>query len=174
MKGRRIMKYKTNIFVEYGIEIPWSTVYFGIDKEYIDLKSIASYATNYIEKNSNQDFEELLELAWETNDPLKIKNLLETLSRKYPKYFEISEKNDERRWRFCILKYLRETELEMETILNKICDIYADFNYPEDMRNFVKYMPSIDDEKPDDETPEGYLRLLMEKFDRFLEKEGSC
>lgn len=66
--------------------------------------------------------------------------------------------------RYTMLMYLKKNyEKSSRLMLEKIAEVYADFNYPVDMAKFIYYMPT--DEKPIHEN--GVTNMMM-RFDIFI------
>jgi len=77
-----------------------------------------------------------------------------------------------RKLRFCLLFDLRKQITQPELLLEKIAEVYADFNYPSDMEEFINYMPAKNYDPSKYSITENRQRLLK-KFDDFLNKEKS-
>ena len=55
------------------------------------------------------------------------------------------EKNELSEIKYSILYYLKEQYIDSgEVLLRKLAEVYADFGYPEDMSDFIYYMPAND------------------------------
>lgn len=54
--------------------------------------------------------------------------------------------------------------LNMKILTKKVEEIYADFDYPEDMARFIGYMPSVDG-KSMEESWQEYLTSSEAKFE---------
>ena len=71
--------------------------------------------------------------------------------------------------KYVILNYLRSTTKDNNELLEKVEEVYADFNYPQDMDEFIAYMPakgsvlmnSIEDNN----------KRMINNLDNFLELE---
>lgn len=51
--------------------------------------------------------------------------------------------------------------------------IYADFDYPEDMEEFISYMPIKDDYNPTEHTKEENEKRILKKVYDFLERKNN-
>ncbi len=166
-----IQIYTIEVFKKYGIKINWSTVYWGIKNKLLDVKSVSAYAVSFMENNSDIDIPELLELAWDNDDESKAIELLETIEKKEPDIFKLSNSLDAKRWRYCIVKSVRDSELSNSEILDKIELIYADFDYPVELAGAVRYMPPQDGYNPSEHSKEENEQRMISKIDEFLERE---
>lgn len=171
LKNEVIKIYTIEIFKKYGIEVKWSTIYWGIKNNLLDAKSVSDYAVNFIDDYPDMDSPELLELAWDNDNESKAIELLETIERKEPDVFKLSDSLDINRWRYCIVKSIRESELSYSEILDKIELIYADFDYPVELAGAVRYMPPQDEYNPSEHSKEENEQHMISKIDDFLEQE---
>ena len=60
--------------------------------------------------------------------------------------------------RYLILDTARNSLFETNALLEFAEEVYADFDYPEDMNSFIKYMPVSDDYNPSLHTEEENLK----------------
>ncbi|EEU23454.1 predicted protein [Enterococcus faecalis T3] len=68
------------------------------------------------------------------------------------------------KWRYFILKELYAKKSNYENFNEKVEEIYADFDYPEDMAGFIGYMPSLDG-KSMEESWQEYLTSSKGEFE---------
>lgn len=78
------------------------------------------------------------------------------------------EEEIERRWLLALLDDLYARRAEVADPLAEVETIYADFDYPESMERFVRYMPPSDGYDPSKHTHEENLTRLMANWARFL------
>lgn len=64
----------------------------------------------------------------------------------------------------------KKHQKDFEELLNQIAEVYADFNYPEDMDSFINYLPSKDNLQSKYSKEENITRLIN-LFNEFLNKE---
>jgi len=163
--------YTIEIFKKYDIQVNWSTIYWGIKNSLLDLKSVSEYAVDFINKHPELDSPELLELAWDSDDESNAIKLLETIEKKQPDIFNLMNSLDSEKWRYCILKSLRDSDLSNSDILDKVELVYADFDYPLELAGAVRYMPPQDGYNPTEYTKEENEQHMINKIDEFLESE---
>ncbi|WP_432409619.1 DUF2247 family protein [Wukongibacter sp. M2B1] len=166
-----IQIYTIEIFKKFDIQVKWSTIYWGIKNNLLDLKSVSDYAVNFINNYPDIDIPELLELAWDNDDKSKTIELLETIAKKQPDIFRLLDPLDIKKWRYCIVKSLRESELSNSEILDKVELIYSDFGYPVELAGAVRYMSPKDGYNPNDHTKEENEQHMICEIDKFLEVE---
>ncbi|MGN1034513.1 MAG: DUF2247 family protein [Oscillospiraceae bacterium] len=73
-----------------------------------------------------------------------------------------------RKWRYCILQYLANSNLDFYSMFEQV---YALFGYPEDMLNFIPYMPPQDNYKPILHTNMKNQTRLLNNLSVFLNTE---
>ncbi len=79
---------------------------------------------------------------------------------------------EKRKWRFGKLAYLKmKHQDDYEGLLNKVAEVYADFNYPEDMDSFINYLEPKDGFNPSQYSKEENVVRLINLFNDFLNKE---
>lgn len=125
---------------------------------------ISDYAIELMELGNDDDF--ISELAWgvESDDLQQV--LFEIKSRYFPNLEEDGDdyKIEELKLRFVYLSKLADTISDDDDLLNKIAKFYNNNGYPEDMAEFINYMPQ---EVPT--TKKG----LIDRFHRFLDSENN-
>lgn len=71
------------------------------------------------------------------------------------------------KWLFVCLKYARNTIINKQALLQKISEIYADFNYPPSMEGIIYYLPSHNYDSSKYTLEENRARLI-ELCDEYL------
>ena len=77
---------------------------------------------------------------------------------------------EERKLRLCLLTELQQKINKKQELLEKIAEVYADFNYTPDMEEFIYYMPAKNYDPSRHSSQENEDRLIN-LFYKFLEKE---
>ena len=98
--------------------------------------------------------------------------LTDTLQPRALKHDVTAWTAEERKLRLCLLLELKQQIPNKRHLLEKIAKIYADFNYPEDMEEFIYYMPAKNYDPAQYSFQENEDRLIN-LFYNFLEKEKS-
>jgi hypothetical protein len=123
------------------ISYDWKTIYVGVSQNFFEFKVISDYAIELMEKGDNDDF--IIELAWgvDSNDVQQV--LFELKNHYFPDLKEDSSdyKIEEQKLRFVYLSKLNETITDTDDLLKKIAEFYGNNGYPEDMVEFINYMP---------------------------------
>lgn len=166
---RRYIMYKLDILDDIEIPINWYIVYYGIRNGLLDIQVAKDYAIRTLETNDESSQEEL-ELAWGKGDKLAILEKIEAIP-----YLQIeSEKFMEEAknaLRLAILIYIRNNEISVDVLFQKVDLLYADFDYPADMDSFITYMPIKDEHLNIKYSKEEYKNRLLNNLDSFISEQ---
>ncbi|MBC1425574.1 DUF2247 family protein [Listeria seeligeri] len=136
----------------------WQEILYGMENKIIARSEVINYATHVLDEGIlGFDWVLKVAIADEYEDILPyIHELI---------YLEDSEDNStiQDKWRYAILKELYANKSNYEDFNKKVEEIYADFDYPEDMAGFIGYMPSVDG-KSMEEAWQEYLTSSEGKF----------
>ncbi|KRN56364.1 DUF2247 family protein [Carnobacterium divergens] len=140
----------------------WKTIYVGIIQKFFEFKVISDYAVELMEKGEEDDF--ITELAWgvDSNDIQQV--LFELKNHYFPDLEEDSSdyEIEEQKLRFVSLSELNETVTDTDDLLKKMAEFYGNNGYPEDMVEFINYMPQEVPTSKED---------LINRFHYFLNSE---
>lgn len=159
-------------FDKYFNLINWSCVYWGIQEQLIGPKNAVTYANKVIENNPQDDTPEIIELL--IIDKADKDDILTLIEKMFPmkKDLETKKASALRTLRLILLLEIKNDINDNQDLLNKIENIYADFNYPTDMEGFISYMPSQDSEYDvSKHSPQENMQHLVDKFNIFIDKE---
>lgn len=159
--------YKIN-FDKYIHLLNWNVIFLGIRDDLIDAESAIRYANKLVENNVTEDNSLLVELfILENVEKAEVLRLLYDIVSQ-----DVTEEYAKKILRYIILDSIEQTKQDDKTILNTIENVYADFDYPEDMASFISYMP-VDDTtyNPSAHTLKENEQRLIEKFNMFLKNE---
>lgn len=169
------MDYSIDILKQSKIKYDWKTIYIGLELSIIKNNDITNYAVEFLSTHQECNNPFIIELAWGKNDieyRRILKNILKELNDEHLLKDSNLWKCEKRKWRFSILKCLKEMyQDEPKELLNKIVEVYADFDYPEDMERFINYMPPKDGYNPLLYSEEENIVRLISFFNDFLHKE---
>jgi hypothetical protein len=152
-----------------NIDYDWSTLYVGISMNLIECNELAIYALKIIENNEYKYDEFINELAWGMDYSLKG----EILTKMHFKFnIEMlnpqssSWKLEVKKLRYAILNYLKNTIDYDNELLKKVEEVYADFNYPQEMDGFITYMPNKGNVA--NNSIEDSVKRMINNLDEFL------
>lgn len=169
------MSFSTDIFNQSKINYDWKTLYVGLKLGLVNYSDITKCAIEFLASHPNSNNQNIIQLAWGENDFDYEELLMNVLNES--NVDDLSPDSDvwqfeKRKWRFGILSYLKSTyQDDFEEMLNKIAEVYADMDYPEDMENFINYLTPKDGYNPSLYSHEENIARLVNLFNRFLDKE---
>ncbi|XKK19886.1 DUF2247 family protein [Bacillus sp. A17A.1] len=161
--------YSYKIFETYKLPYSWATLLTGLKLGLLSIEEIVAYAENDLLDNSHVMDNTLLELTCGKYDKEKAIELIETIVMDLA--IRWNGDIEERKWRYCILMYMREKNNDYNTLLENVANLYSDFNYPEDMEGFIYYLEPDDGYDPSKYTKSENIRRLINKLDSFLQSE---
>lgn len=140
----------------------WKTIYVGIIQNFFEFKVISDYAVELMEKGEDDDF--ITELAWGVDSNDIQQALFELKNHYFPDLEEDSSdyEIEEQKLRFVSLSELNETVTDTDDLLKKMAEFYGNNGYPEDMVEFINYMPQEVPTSKED---------LINRFHYFLNSE---
>lgn len=131
--------------------LSWRELLFGFENGYIDEKGVSEYACDALTSTSPAEAIELASL--EPQENYLVHDILKLLTDKYSS----TESNLTKPWIFLLLSFLLENKENYNDPLGIVEELYADFDYPEEIAPLVRYMPSP-------EGVEGSEELLFENW----------
>lgn len=145
----------------------WDSVCLGIEENLIYPKLAIDYAEYVVLQNPEENSSDIVELL--ILDDLE-KDCVLALVRKLTKK---KNKKTKRVLRCAILNSIANQKLGDGEILERIIDVYEDFDCPKDMEEFIAYLPPKDTEeyKPEEHSVEENQRRMVKKFENFLQRE---
>jgi len=154
-----------------GIDYDWRTLYVGINVNLVECNELTTYALKIMDDDKYEDDEFINELAWGIEDNLKG----EILTKMFLKFNFDMLTPESTNWeleieklRYTILNYLRNTIKDNNELLSEIEEVYADFNYPQDMEEFIPYMPVKSNCKLSTNSIEDNNKRMINNLDNFL------
>ncbi|MGO5073291.1 DUF2247 family protein [Clostridium sporogenes] len=154
------------------IDYDWRTLYVGISINLVGCNELTTYALKMMDDDKYEDDEFINELAWGIEDNLK-GEILTKMLLKFNFDMLIPESTswelEIRKLRYVILNYLRSTIEDDNELLRKVEEVYADFNYPQDMEEFIAYMPAKDNSST--HSLEDNKKRMINNLDNFLTVE---
>jgi len=161
------------LLAQNSISCSFFTLLVGIKHNIIDNSAVTNYAVQYLLDNPQETNPKITELAFINRETLDVDSLLASALKSQSMTIE-PEINawfiEERKLRLCLLLDLKEHTQSKRALLEKIAEVYAEFNYPPDMEKFIYYMPAKNYSPSQHSEHENEQRLLR-LFDEFLEKE---
>ena len=150
-------------FIEGKLGKPtWRDALFGLENQLLDPNAVAQLALSDLDQPDPPA--ELVELATaEAGRPVLVE-VKELAEREAPDL----EGAVASKWLYLVLAWLFEHRDELPDPLHLVEIVYAEFDYPEAVAGFVRYMPTDDADLGDRKLNED---RLIDKWDRFLFEE---
>lgn len=144
------------------IKYDWKTIFVGIEEGFFSKEIFSDYAVELLMKGEESGL--INELAWGVSEEDLGKVMLDIKIKYFPQLDEESTilVEENRKLRFVYLSKMKENYRE-EDLLNKVAEFYGNHHYPEDMIDFINYMPQ---EAPTTK------KDLLDRFDAFLKLES--
>ncbi|WP_250655932.1 DUF2247 family protein [Alkalimarinus coralli] len=150
-------------FVSSLVKVSWREILLAVQRQFVSREFAIQAAMVELELLDEYP-DQLLDLASldKTNDIHPYIDELASMEQ------ELDEEACSRKWLFLILAWVYEHRESYSDPLGVVEQVYADFDYPEAIEGFVRYMPS---EEPDLGSTEKNVARLFEKWGAFLEIE---
>lgn len=151
-----------NYFISKNdIKLNWQDVLWGYEHHFLGWKDVVNYANRKVIEEFNYD-ESVIELSMiDKTTAYKIERLLKNIVK------EDSFYNTEK-WLYIVLLDLFNERDKLDDPLGKVEEIYEDFDYPEEIECFVRYMPSTDDYDPNKHMYEENINRLYLNWENYL------
>jgi len=153
-------------FVLQRTRLSWSEAQYGLGRGWLDTRAMIDLAVTALEEKTDSSSLEARLAGLRENETWDVPRLVEELAKSEPEH---SIEEAKRKWLCLILAWVYENRGDFDNPLAIVDEIYADFDYPEEIKRFVSYMPSPEPTstplyKP--ETPrERLVRLWKEYVD---------
>jgi hypothetical protein len=144
-------------FIRPRSHVTWREVEFGLQNGWLTDEAAIELAIDRV--NAGDDSPDVVDLAsLLPHDLYKVPEIVRRLAERDP---ECSRD----KWLFLLLAWLYEHRADVEDPLGVVEELYADFDYPEGMASFVRYMPPQDPSR----VGESYL---LDAWRRYLDTAG--
>lgn len=118
--------------------INWNDISWGFEKKIIDLDFVEKYIDRRLNDGIDDDIDLSIYLELNSGDEYKVINILKNI---YLNLDDVKEKLILSNWLYIILKTLYENKENYDDPLQEVEIIYADFDYPCEIEELVRYMP---------------------------------
>lgn len=143
------------------ISLLWSDILWGYNNRYLGWVDVVNFAKEQlVDEKQNELIAELSEITKST--VYKIKPLLEALS------YQTAEADCSRKWLYIVLKDIFLRKNEFKDPLGEVEKIYEDFEYPDEIESFVRYMPPTDGYDAEKHLHEENITRLYYNWEKFL------
>jgi hypothetical protein len=147
------------------VDLNWSDIMWAYERGVYGKQALVDFARlKKIEEIEQADLSRL------TKDNLwKAEEILPNLIR----LEESSDSQACHKWLYIVLSYIYENISDPVKALDKVEEIYTDFNYPKEIEGFVKFMPETDAlYNPAAHSSEVNLKKMLTEWKNYLEKSA--
>jgi hypothetical protein len=151
-------------FIRGRTSLSWSEAAWGYHNKHLSWPDAVELACDRLAEADEDPL--VVELAGiSKSNAHEIGELLDKLASRSVSTDEASTKA---KWLYLILSWLFENKAASDDPLATVEMIYADFDYPEEVSSFVRYMPVTDGYDPSAHTSEENHARLLEKWASYL------
>lgn len=153
-------------FLRKWTRLSWREAAVGYHNHWLDWASAVDLACDCLAEG--QDDALVVELASISGpDAHAVGELLDKLASVSS---EVVATSPNEKWLYLILLWLYECRQSVDDPLEEVEGIYADFDYPEDVAPFVRYMPPTDGYDPSSHSVAENQARLYENWKGYLER----
>lgn len=154
-----------NSFICTCVSLCWRDVAWGYERKLVDWRFIVDVAEYFVSRGSVDTLEsEILSLG-----ELDIEEIERKLYSLADNEGDRHDSNSQEKWLYIALKWVFENKDDLSDPLGMVELIYADFDYPMEMENFVRYMPCQDGYKPEEHTAQQNIERIFYNWYSYLE-----
>ena len=120
-----------NVLINLGL-LGWTTILLGLKKDWMSRKDVINYAVDLlVHGNNDEDVAIIAGGEFLTDDELL--NLISNHAK------QVDSFDDFDKWRLAHLISIAESDDDEQTKLDRLQEVYANFDYPEDMASCSIY-----------------------------------
>ena len=154
-------------FIRPRLKLTWKEIHWGYENRLLGWSAPIDFACDKLIAGSDNSLE--VELSGlQKSESHQVGDLIRKLAEAEAPQ---SEDTIKRKWLFLRLSLLFDKRDEISNPLRIVETIYADFNYPPEIQQFVAFMPPIDGYDPSKYTLAENEARLFELWRVFLERE---
>ena len=150
-------------FVSKKVKLTWKDMFYAIKNGLLPSDSAIEHATVIISE-SEEYTQTLLDLASQFKG--------ETVQPYLDELAKLESEQDDtivnEKWLYLVLDWVFENKDNYSDPLSIVEQVYADFDYPDLISTFVRYMPS---DEPDLGSPELNVSRLYKKWNNYLDNQ---
>lgn len=152
-------------FIRGLTRLSWADAAWGYHNQYISWPDAIDLACDRLAEN--EDDPTVVELAGLSKaDASETGQLLDRLAART---VDGDEKAIKAKWLYLSLAWLFENQSSLPDLFEAVEEIYSDFDYPEDVAQFVRYMPVTDEYDPGDYSVQENHSRLLAKWRSYLD-----
>ena len=148
--------------------VNWQDVLWGYENKFLGWRSIIEFSEKRLLDGSDVGLEVDL-VSFTKENAGEVGNILRELAGKE---FSSSDEKIKEKWLYIVLSWLFETRSEIDDPLAYIEEIYADFDYPDEIVEFVRYMPVNGGYDASEHTSIENEQRLLNKWKEYLDNNA--
>ena len=152
------------LFIRERNSLSWRDALWGYEHQMIGWSGIVDLAKNRL--CSASDVREIELSCLGKSETHQVGELLRELAASEP---EKLGSMSVRKWLFLMLAWIFDNKAHTDDPLGEVETIYADFDYPSEIENFVRYMPVTDGYDPSQHSSEENENRLFENWKKYLD-----
>lgn len=159
----RSVRYVPLSFIRDRRPVTWPLLWMGVREGWVPEADVIDFAVAKLEEGDER--EAVVELAsLFSHEEDEVPELLERLAEDEG----YDEKDMRLAWLRLLLAWIYENREQLSDPLGIIEGLYADFGYPEEIRELVRYTPPSNGSRPWELEPEQRTRRLIELWRSYL------
>ena len=149
-------------FIRDKVRMSWRDVLFGLDQQLLDPRGAIELATELLGADGHPvpTLIDLANVKREEEARAHVERLATCES-------EVAGEETRGKWLYIVLAWILENQRDYADPLRTVEEVYADFDYPESIVGFVRYMPS---DEPDLGSRELHEARLYGKWKAYVEE----
>jgi hypothetical protein len=159
------MKRIPLFFIKGLTRLSWEEADWGYHNQYLDWSDVVDMACDCLAENEDEPI--VAELAGLSKSEASETGQL--LNKLGAKAIDGDEKSVKAKWLYLSLAWLFENRASSPDPFETVEELYSDFDYPEDVAQFVRYMPVTDGYDPGAHSNEENHSRLFSKWRSYLE-----
>jgi len=152
------------LFIRKYVSLSWGEALWGYEHKMIGWSDVVELAKDRLRSDSDEREIELSRL--DKSSTFRIGELLRELAASEPEKLRLMSI---KKWLFLVLLWTFENKDLTDDPLAEVETIYADFNYPSEIENFVRYMPATDGYDPSQHSQKDNENRLFENWRKYLD-----
>jgi hypothetical protein len=158
----------TTKFCADNVDLDWYDVVWAIEHGIFAWSNVREFALLKLDELNPLSFDIETKIAsLHKNEASEIMDLARDAASVFP---QKQEEHVQRRWLYLLLKWVYLNREAIEQPLSKVEEIYADFEYPEEIEDFVGFLPPKDGWRADVHSSEENLNRLYQKWKIYLDR----
>ena len=155
-------------FIRERLVLTWTDVAWGFQNGWLQADAVVTYAVEKLAEGDEADAAEVELAGLMPAELARVPALLDEVVKSKGADYSTAKAN----WLYLVLAWVFENRNDSDDPLGLVEEIYADFNYPSEIRNFVRYMPPEDGYEAKAHAHKENLNRLFREWESYLDSFG--